>query len=65
MFFLCLPKTYEKYKKWRRKKYPNAWIKNFNKKFPDSGFVRLWDQQLYDIKEDALKDLFAVATYNI
>lgn len=65
VFSISLPKTYEKYKKWRRKKYPNAWIKNFNKKFPDSGFVRLWDQQLYDIKEDALKDLFAVATYNI
>lgn len=65
LFSASLPKIHEKYKNWRRKKYPNAWIKNCNKEFPDSGFVRLWDQQLYDVKEDDLKDLFAVATYKL
>lgn len=46
------------------KKYANAWIKNFNPSFPDSGFVRIWDCQLYDVTKSMLEDLFAVATHD-
>jgi hypothetical protein len=65
VFSISLPRIYEKYRLWRRKKYPNAWIKNFNEKYPYSGFVRLWDQQLYDVKDEALEDLFAVSTFKL
>lgn len=65
VFFISLPKIHESYKNWRKKKYPNAWIKNFNNEFPDSGFVRLWDTQIYDVEQSDLEDLLAVATHNI
>jgi hypothetical protein len=49
----------------RKKKYPSAWIKNFNSEFPDSGFVRIWDYIIYDLEEPALVDLFRVATHRL
>jgi hypothetical protein len=57
---LGVPKIYRKV---RPKKYANAWIKNFNPSFPNSGFVRIWDCQLYDVTQGMLEDLFAVATH--
>ena len=63
--FAGLPRLYRYYKKHRPKKYPNAWIKNFNKNYPYSGFVRLWDTQIYDVSNSNLEDLFNVAKYQL
>jgi hypothetical protein len=59
--FLIIPKI------WKRLKpttYANAWIKTFNSTHPDSGFVRIWDCQLYDVSESMLEDLLNVALHN-
>jgi hypothetical protein len=52
-------------RKFRRKKYANAWIKNFNNSSPDSGFARIWDFIIYDLDESMLKDLFTLSIYNL
>lgn len=52
------------FRRFRRKKYASAWIMNFNKKFPNSGFIRMWDYIIYDIEEDMLDDLFTISTYD-
>lgn len=49
----------------RPKRYANAWIKNFNRLFPNAGFVRIWDCQLYDVTEGMLEDLFKVAIHGL
>ena len=48
-----------------KNKYPNAWTKNINQDYPDSGFVRIWGKITYDVKESELEDLLAVATYKL
>lgn len=63
LLFVSLPRVSSLYKKYRPKKYPNAWIKNFNQNYPNSGFVRLWDTQVYDIEQSYLEDLLKVAIY--
>jgi len=52
-------------KRFRRKKYANAWVKHFNKDFPYSGFVRIWDHIIYDVNDSMLEELIEVSTYNL
>jgi hypothetical protein len=53
------------WKRFRKRKYANAWVENFNKDFPLSGFVRIWDYIIYDLDEKMLEDLFTIATYGL
>jgi len=43
--------------------YAHAWLKNFNRDYPYSGFVRLWDYALHDISEHMFKELYSVSIY--
>lgn len=38
----------------------SAWFKNFNKKYPRSGFVRIWDFGPERLTDDLLRDLYKV-----
>ena len=46
-------------------KYTSAWIKNFNLKYPFSGFIRIWDRQIYYLNEEELKEIYDVAFYKL
>ena len=43
--------------------YASAWFKNFNKKEPNSGFVRIWDFSPRVITDTMKKELYNVTTY--
>jgi uncharacterized RDD family membrane protein YckC len=45
--------------------YASAWFKNFNKKEPNSGFVRIWDFSPSVITETMKGELCQVATHKI
>lgn len=48
------------------KEYVNAWILNFNEKFPSQGFIRIWDYPLpKTLPEEMLIDMLNVAKYNL
>jgi len=59
--YLIIPKIFRYFKP---VEYANAWVKNFNRAYPNSGFVRIWDCILYDISESMLEDLLNVAMYD-
>lgn len=63
--FLSLPKIQYMYSSWKKSQYPNAWIKNFNSNYPDSGFIRIWDTIIYDLKKSEIEDLFTLAIHNL
>jgi hypothetical protein len=44
-----------------RQRIASAWFKNFNNKYPTSGFVRIWDFKLHDITNDMLNELYNIA----
>ncbi len=48
-----------------RERYASAWLKNFDKRHPTSGFLRLWDYRLHRITSNMLKDLYDVALARI
>ncbi|KPV62441.1 MAG: hypothetical protein AOA66_1336 [Candidatus Bathyarchaeota archaeon BA2] len=43
--------------------YAHAWLKNFNKDYPNSGFLRIWDYALHDISDRMLEELYNVSTH--
>ena len=45
--------------------YASAWFKNFNKKEPKSGFVRIWDFSPRVITKTMKEELYQVATYEL
>jgi hypothetical protein len=45
--------------------YASAWFKNFNKKEPKSGFVRIWDFSPRVITKTMKEELYQVATYGL
>ena len=45
--------------------YASAWFKNFNKKEPNSGFVRIWDFSPRVITKTMKEELYQVATYEL
>ena len=45
--------------------YASAWFKNFNKKEPKSGFVRIWDFSPRVITDAMKEELYNVATYRL
>jgi hypothetical protein len=44
-----------------RKVFASAWLKNFNSKHPESGFLRLWDFEPYRIDNEMLAELYNVS----
>lgn len=38
-------------------KYPNAWIKNYNKTHPGTGFFRIWDYGPRHLTDEMLNEL--------
>jgi type III secretory pathway component EscR len=46
----------------REKSYANAWIKSFNKNYPNSGLMRIWDFDPHYITDQMLDDLYNVST---
>jgi hypothetical protein len=45
--------------------YANAWHKNFDNKFPLSGFIRIWDYSPRILTPTMLEDLHSIATYGL
>lgn len=49
------------------KKFANAWKVTFNEKYPNQGFIRIWDKviHVYDLKDETLEELNSVATWGL
>ncbi len=55
----------DRFRKWFPRKYTNAWVKVYNKKYPNSGFIRIWDKLVYDLTDSELEELYQVSICNI
>lgn len=44
-----------------REAFASAWLKNFCDEYPNSGFLRIWDYEPYEISDKMLQDLLKIA----
>jgi len=47
----------------RKETLASAWLKNFNDDYPESGFLRIWDFEPYEITDAMLQDLYNVSVH--
>jgi len=49
------------------KEFANAWKVTFNDKYPNQGFIRIWDKVIhtYDLSDEILDELHSVATWKL
>lgn len=45
---------------WSRATYAGAWFKNFDRKYPHSGFYRLWDFRLHRVTQNTMEELLNI-----
>ncbi|MGD0072331.1 MAG: hypothetical protein ABSB71_12315 [Candidatus Bathyarchaeia archaeon] len=47
----------------QKETYASAWLKNFNDKYSQSGFLRIWDFEPREVTDEMLRDLLKVAVH--
>jgi len=53
------------YRLYKKGFYANAWVKNYNRNYPNSGLIRLWDYSPLKINDSMLNELYQISIKDI